>query len=85
MLGSRYRLGKATRSIHAEDGAKGFVLIPEGIVLVLDSFDPTGRLVRVKWGSQLLVMFWQDLLERGVEVDQAIISSSSSRAANQSL
>jgi hypothetical protein len=83
MPGSRYRLGKATRSIHAEDGSKGFVLIPEGVVLLIDSFDRSGRLVKVKWGSQLLLMFWQDLLERGVEVED--VTPTNARSANQSL
>ena len=72
MVGSRYRLGKATRAIHAEDGAKGFVLIPEGADLIIDSLDKSCRLVKVRWESRMLLMFWQDLLERGVEADSAV-------------
>lgn len=83
MAGTRYRLGKATRAIHAQEGVKGFVLIPEGVDLVIDSFDAAGRLVKVKWGSQLLLMFWQDLLERGMLMEPSITSSV--RAAKQSL
>jgi hypothetical protein len=71
-MGSRYRLGKATRAIHAEDGTKGFVLIPEGADLIIESLDGSGRLVKVRWESRILLMFWQDLLERAVEADSPI-------------
>ncbi len=81
-MGSVYRLGKATRAIYAEDGAKGFVLIPEGADLFIDSLDRTGRLVQVRWESRLLLMFWQDLLERGIETDPP--SEAGVRVANQS-
>jgi hypothetical protein len=80
MPGSHYRLGKATRAIRADDGVKGFVLIPEGAVLVLDSLDGTGRLVKVIWGSQSLVMFYQDLLERSIEIEE--VTAPSARAAS---
>ena len=83
MSSSRYLLGKATRAIHAEDGAKGFVLLPEGADLIIDSLDKSGRLVKVRWESRILLMFWQDLLERSVEVDSSI--EVSAHAANQSV
>jgi hypothetical protein len=67
---TRYRLGRSTRAIECENGAKGFVLIPEGALLIVDRVDGTGRLVRVLWGSHVLLMFWQDLVERGIEVQQ---------------
>jgi hypothetical protein len=82
-MGSRYRLGKATRAIHAEDGAKGFVLIPEGADLIIESLDKSGRLVKVRWESRILLMFWQDLLARGVEIDSSI--EVSAHAANHSI
>jgi hypothetical protein len=69
MPATRYRLGRDTRAVQCEDGANGFVLIPEGALLTVDSFDPTGRLVKVAWGRQLLLMFRQDLIERGIEMD----------------
>jgi hypothetical protein len=82
MAGNRYRLGKATRAVHAEEGVKGFVLIPEGADLIIDSLDRSGRLVRVRWESRVLLMFWQDLLERGVEAEPSI--EVTVRIANQS-
>ena len=75
MPATRYRLGRDTRAVQCEDGANGFVLIPEGALLTVDSLDATGRLVKVLWGSQVLLMFWQDLLERGVEIDEPVIAA----------
>ena len=83
MPGTRYRLGKATRAIYAQDGAKGFVLLPEEAVLSIDSFDSAGRLVKVRWNNLLLLMFWQDLVERGIEIPEAVVSTA--RAATQQL
>jgi hypothetical protein len=71
MPAPRYRLGRDTRAVQCEDGAKGFVLIPEGALLTVDSLDAAGRLVKVVWGSQVLLMFWQDLLERAAVVEEA--------------
>lgn len=83
MLGTLYRLGKATRAVYAEDGAKGFVLLPEGAVLTVEDFDRTGRLVKVRWNNLLLLMFWQDLLERGVQTQKPVVNTA--RAATQRL
>lgn len=69
MPATRYRLGRETRAVECENGAKGFVLVPEGALLTVDSVDATGRLAKVLWGSQVLLMFWQDLVERGVKVE----------------
>jgi hypothetical protein len=82
MAGNRYRLGKATRAVHADDSTKGFVLIPEGADLVIDTLDRSGRLVQVRWEGRVLLMFWRDLLERGIEVDSPM--EMSVRVANQS-
>jgi len=83
MLGNRYRLGKPTRAVYADDNAKGFVLLPEGAVLAATSLDSGGRLVKVRWNNELLLMFAQDLIERGVEVEESVISTA--RAATQRL
>jgi hypothetical protein len=81
MSAPRYRLGRDTRAVQFEDGAKGFVLIPEGALLTVDSLDAAGRLVKVRWGSQVLLMFWQDLLERAAAVDEAAVAAA--RVAGQ--
>ncbi|MBV9760932.1 MAG: hypothetical protein JO340_10245 [Acidobacteriaceae bacterium] len=75
MHASRYHLGKATRAVFAEDGLKGFVLLPEGSVLSIESFDSPERLVRVRWNNLLLLMFWQDLLERAVPIPEPVPAS----------
>jgi len=72
MLGSRYRLGKATRAVYADDDAKGFVLLPEGAVLTIENLDGTCRLVKVRWNTLSLLMFWQDLMERGTEMEEPV-------------
>lgn len=75
MHASRYHLGKATRAVYAQEGVKGFVLLPEGSVVAIDGFESPERLVRVRWNNLLLLMFWQDLLDRGVPVQEAVASS----------
>lgn len=75
MPGTRYRLGKPTRAIYAEDGAKGFVLLPEGAVLTMDGFESPERLVRIRWNDLLLLMFWQDLLERGLQIEEPRVAT----------
>jgi malate synthase len=67
--------------VQCEHGAKGFVLIPEGAFLTVESLDATGRLVRVRWSSQVLLMFWQDLQERGTEITEP--AAMRARVANQ--
>ena len=65
----RYRLATATRAVHAENGAKGFVLVPEGAEVRLDAGEAAGNLVRIHWQGETLIMFRQDLLERGERVE----------------
>ena len=74
MTGGRYRLGKPTRAIYADEGAKGFVLLPEGAVLFVETLDRGGRLVQVRWNDLHLLMFWQDLIERGVAIEESIVT-----------
>jgi hypothetical protein len=81
MLGARYRLGKPTRAVYADASRKGFVLLPEDAVLTVEGIDGPGRLLKVRWNSVVLLMFSQDLLERGVEIEEA----ASARAAAQRL
>jgi hypothetical protein len=80
---SRYHLGKATRAVYAEDGTKGFVLLPEGSLVTIEGFESPNRLVRVRWNNLLLLMFWQDLLERGTPIQEPL--GSSGQLAAQSL
>ena len=81
MPSTRDRLVRETRAVQCEHGAKGFVLLPEGAFLTVESLDAAGRLVKVRWASQLLLMFWQDLQERATEVAEP--AAMSARVANQ--
>jgi len=83
MLESRYRLGKATRAVYADGSTKGFVLLPEGAVLTVEEFDSGGRLLKVRWNNLLLLMFWQDLMDRGVEIHEPMTGTA--HAATQRL
>lgn len=83
MLGSRYRLSKPTHAVYAEDGLKGFVLLPEGAMLTVDSIESSGRLLKIRWNNVLLLMFCQDLIERGIEVEAP--PPKPARAASQRL
>lgn len=67
MLGKRYRLLKPVRAVYARDGRKGFVLLPEGALVVVDSEHDDQRIVRVAWESCDLLVFAEDLASRGEE------------------
>ncbi len=68
MLGKKFRLAQPVRAVHARDGQKGFVLLPEGAVLRVDSEHDDNRIVRVSWESRELLVFAEDLVSRGVEL-----------------
>lgn len=68
MLGTSYRLGKPTRAVYADATRKGFVLVPQNAIVSVEEIDGPGRLLRIRWNSLTLLIFCQDLLERGVEI-----------------
>lgn len=68
MLGKKYRLARSVRAVHASVTDKGFVLLPEGAVLVVNSYHDSSRIVGVTWQEQNLFLFVQDVLERGTEL-----------------
>jgi hypothetical protein len=70
MLGISYRLGKATRAVYADAARKGFVLVPEDAVVSVEEIDGPGRLLRIRWNNLTLLIFGQDLVERGVEIGE---------------
>jgi hypothetical protein len=67
MVGKKYRLGRSVRAVHADGFEKGFVLLPEGAVLVVNSYHDDSRILRVKWNGKDLFVFAQDVLERAQE------------------
>lgn len=67
MVGKTYRLRKSLRAVHADGDGKGFVLVPEGALLVVYGYHDDSRILQVNWEKQSLFVFTQDLLERGTE------------------
>lgn len=68
MVGKKYRLGRAVRAVHTNEHEKGFVLLPEGAVLVVDGYRDNSRILQVQSDGKELFVFRQDILERGTEL-----------------
>lgn len=67
MMGKKYRLGRPVRAVYTNDGEKGFLLLPEGAVLIVNSYRDNSRILQVKWEEKELFVFAQDVLERATE------------------
>ncbi len=67
MMGKKYCLGRPVRAVYANDGEKGFLVLPEGAVLTVNSFRDNSRILQVKWEEKELFVFAQDVLERAIE------------------
>ena len=68
MVGKTYRLRKSLRAVHADGDGKGFILVPEGALLVVDGYHDDSRILQVNWEEQKLFVFTEDLLQRGAEM-----------------
>ncbi len=67
MMGKKYRLGKPVRAVYANNGHKGFLLLPEGAILIVNSYRDSSRILQVEWEEKELFVFAQDVLERATE------------------
>ncbi len=67
MMGKKYRLAKPVRAVYANDGHKGFLVLPEGAVLIVNSYRDNSRILQVNWEEKELFVFAQDVLDRGTE------------------
>ena len=66
MQGTRYRLDRATLAVCCKDGQQSPVRVPGGTVIELTQPCLDGhRTVDVNWGGKALIMFAQDVRERG--------------------
>jgi hypothetical protein len=83
MLGTSYRLGKPTRAVYADAARKGFVLLPEGAILTVEDIEDPGRLLKVRWNNLVLLIFCQDLIERGVHIGEPKRAARSAAALRQ--
>jgi hypothetical protein len=69
MLGRRYRLAKPLLAVYA-DGTQGFILVPQGAVLLVSAEDEGRRVVQITWKKKQLFVFAQDVLDRGAESER---------------
>lgn len=67
MMGKKYRLERPVRAVYTNHGIKGFLLLPQGAVLIVGSYRDNSRILEVKWEEKELFVFTQDVLERGTE------------------
>ena len=70
MLGTSYRLGKPTRAVYADATRKGFVLVPQDAIVTVEDIEAPGRLLKVRWNNVVLLIFSQDLIERGIQIEE---------------
>ena len=76
MQGSSYRLKTPTLGIISEDGHRKSVIIPIGaVVRVISGPLDNNRLVDVIWEDKSIMMFTQDVRERGEQVDAAPVDT----------
>ena len=72
MIGHRFRLKTPTLAIMAQDGTKIPVMIPKGgEVEVIDGPLNGNRLVDVRWEDKIVMVFTNDIRDRGERVDAA--------------
>jgi hypothetical protein len=75
MVGQRFRMKTPTLAIMAQDGAKIPVMIPKGAeVEILDGPLNGNRLVDVRWEDKTVMVFTNDVRDRGERVDAAKVS-----------
>ena len=70
MIGQRFRMKTPTLAILTEDHAKIPVMIPKGAeVEILDGPLNGNRLVDVRWEGKTVMVFTNDIRDRGERVD----------------
>ena len=70
LTGQRFKLTKATISVHTVGGERDVVMVPAGaIVEVISGPKPDDRrMLDVLWDSKVLVMFVEDIKRRGEQI-----------------
>jgi hypothetical protein len=70
MVGQRFRMKTPTLAIMPQDGAKIPVMIPkDGEVEILDGPLNGNRLVDVRWDGKTVMVFTNDVRDRGERLD----------------
>lgn len=75
MVSERFRLTRALIAVRNVDGKSSCAMIPEDAVVVVNGFHDNERLLRVQWEQEEMLVFVQDLRERGTPL---VIEKSSS-------
>ena len=69
MVGERYLLTRPLLAVQPRDGLRGdFATIPENSVVAVEGFHGVNHIVIAKWEKKTILVFAQDLVERGVLV-----------------
>jgi hypothetical protein len=72
LSGKRFRLNRKTLAVGASEGTKTATYLPEHAIITVKS-GPTktdSRMVEVLWDGRPLIMFVEDIQERGEEVSE---------------
>jgi hypothetical protein len=70
MIGQRFRMKSPTLAIMTQDTAKIPIMIPKGAeVEVIDGPLNGNRLVDVRWDGKTVMVFTNDIRDRGERVD----------------
>lgn len=65
MLTERFRLTRSIMAVCNKEGKSACVMIPENAVVVVEAVQDADRLLRVRWEREKVLVFAQDLRERG--------------------
>jgi hypothetical protein len=68
VLGKRYRIRVPVLAIRANTGEKGLILLRQGSVLTVSGYGNDERLVTVRWNGTELLVFANDVRERGTVI-----------------
>ncbi len=66
----KYRLLRPTCAVHRNRSEKGFIFLPKDAIVEIDAFDETGRMAQARWSDCLLLVFSQDVQERGLKIGE---------------
>ena len=70
MAGDKYRIRSATIALFLEDGRHVAHMVPADSIIIVQSETFNGdRLIDVLWADKKVMMFTQDIRNRGVKID----------------
>ena len=77
----RYRLNRPTLGVCSEGDKKCCIMVPEGEIIRAQVPDilANKQTLEIEWGGRVLMVFTQDILARGVALDDSSSESANSR------